>query len=143
MGTQHSARSSTEISSSWREQTTRAGRLLHPSTVLLSCSPCTPLRNGDPASMPAASQHRQRHHSSIKAESCRIPPDPPPAHGALLGHMGLEHSRASAWAPRHSAQPWAETLHLRVRCWVPLAQVTEQRLQAPHSNHCPSTVGTK
>lgn len=69
--------SSTEISSSWREQTTQAGWLLHPSTVLLSCSPCTPLRNGDPASMPAASQHRQRHHSSIKAESCRIPPDPP------------------------------------------------------------------
>lgn len=70
------------------------------------------------------------------------PPSSPPARGALLGQLGLEHSRASAWAPRHSAQPWAATLHLRVRCCVPLAQVTEQRLQAPHSSHCPSTAGT-
>uniref|UniRef100_A0A8B9F3D9 Uncharacterized protein n=1 Tax=Amazona collaria TaxID=241587 RepID=A0A8B9F3D9_9PSIT len=72
------------------------------------------------------------------------PPLPlPPPRGALLGQVGLEHSRASACAPRHSAQPCAETLHLRVRCCVPLAQVTEQRLQAPHSSHCPSTAGTR
>lgn len=95
---------------------------------------------------------RQTHGwATCRAPTCRAdgtgglpPPLPPPfpARGALLGQVGLEHSRASAWAPRHSAQPWAETLHLRVRCCVPLAQVTEQRLQAPHSSHCPSTAGT-
>lgn len=84
--------------------------------------------------------HRRCHRGVVT-----VPPLPKTAEarGALLGQVGLEHSRASAWAPRHSAQPWAETLHLRVRCWVPLAQVTEQRLQAPHSSHCPSTAGTR
>lgn len=150
---------SSSLGCAWREQPARGVRLLIPSIALWLLLPPRPhpqrWRGAAGILMsPAVTLQRlyDRCTAGLRADMPRTdtpcqqhacpPPGSPPARGALLGQVGLEHSRASAWAPRHSAQPWAETLHLRVRCCVPLAQVTEQRLQAPHSSHCPSTAGT-
>lgn len=54
-------------------------------------------------------------------------------------HSGLKHSRLSAQGPLHSEPPWAAAVHCRLRCWVPLEQVTEHWLHELHSCHCPST----